>query len=383
MSVLRWSTRGRARTAVVAAVAGALLGSLLTVWQPWDTGQGDAEQRSLCWNALTARDLRGLWREDLALRGADTPVSRPDGGAPAADGTCRVSAMTDSGGAPVEKARLTVRLRQLNSVRSAEDAAWPDRFLTPGMTPLGKGLTGMADGAHAWVALPEQCADDVLSSAGPSVVELDRGLVAPARNLERRPRDILARAAVRLANGAMRAMDCDGTMPLPDGLPAPSRPRTADADKLCGVRGLRTPDAKGATGAKGDGRDAWIETATSAPGVLRSCALGEPDPAGDPKLRLMTVEDPRLADLVSSSRLTEGAWEYGPKGRALLRGDLAVYKTSCLNGSVVFLVRNAETERLTSGAVGDDARSLLSRYAAAESTRLGCGPVTVPHTAER
>ncbi|WP_405804350.1 hypothetical protein [Streptomyces sp. NBC_01187] len=356
-----WLVRGRLRTALVAALAGALVASALTAWQPWKSEDGD--EQALCWGTLRFQDVKGLWRADLTPHGKDIPPSSTDR---SVDGTCQVTATMDTPSGPLPKTRLTARLRQLDSYHSAEDAAWPTNHLEAGMTPIGKGVTGLVSGNHAWIALPEQCASGFMD-AGPAVVEVDTGSQDMSLALRPGLRTVLARTAVKLANGALRGLDCDGTLSVPERLPEPPRVTDASGKNACGVPGLRVR-----------GLERYDVTyATRAPGVARVCALSDSSGSrsGHDDLRLTTVEEPRLVRLLESGQFTTGAQEHGEHGRALFRDGEASYRTSCPSGSVLFLVEDRKPPRDTSGAPADRAAELLPRYAAAEAERLGCGPL--------
>lgn len=107
------------------------------------------------------------------------------------------------------------------------------------MTPIGKGVTGLVSGNHAWIALPEQCASGFMD-AGPAVVEVDTGSQDMSLALRPGLRTVLARTAVKLANGALRGLDCDGTLSVPEAPRAAPRHRRLGEERLRRARAART-----------------------------------------------------------------------------------------------------------------------------------------------
>ncbi|MGY0057730.1 hypothetical protein ACWY4P_14420 [Streptomyces sp. LZ34] len=365
----RWSRRGRwvrgllrtrAGQLISVGVVGALIGALLTAWQtnslPWS-----GEKQALCWGTLPKKDAEALFRDDLSVRAEEIRPSFGSGSSPDVQGACRLLALRD--GQAV--GQLNFRVRQLDGRYDAQTAGWLTDFLSPLAVPFGKGYVGMASENRTWLALPGGCADGGLSK-GPAVVDASWGRMPMSSDEKPGWRDQLARATVRLANGAMRAMGCDGTLPLPGELPATPRQKSTEPRRLCGVDGLTlTPLSK-------DERYLLGGTLlTRSPGTARVCGVGVDVAAPRARLRLVTVEDPRLAQVLYDLADTIGRREYGKRGVSSVGSDLALYQTSCQTGLVVFLVQDEGTR------MDDLPRRLLPRYAAAEAERLGCGSVKV------
>ncbi|MEU5024079.1 hypothetical protein [Streptomyces milbemycinicus] len=352
--------RTRPGQLISVGVAGALIGGLLTAWQttglPWSD-----EKQTVCWGTLPKKDAEALFRDDLSVRAEEIRPSDGNDSSSDAQGACRLLAVDD--GRPV--AHIDFRLHQLDPRYDPQTTGWLADFLTPLAVPFGKGFVGLASENRTWLALPGGCADGGLSD-GPAVVDASWGRLPMSSRDKPRWRDAVARATVRLANGAMRALHCDGTLPLPGKLPATPRQKDTEPRRLCGVGGLTlTPLSK-------DERYQLDGTLLAhSPGTARVCGVGLGVAATRARLRLVTVEDPRLAQVVSDLASTMGRREYDKRGSASDRSDLALYEASCQTGLVAFLVQDEGTR------MDGLPRRLLPRYAAAEAERLGCGSLKV------
>ncbi|MEU7242267.1 hypothetical protein [Streptomyces sparsogenes] len=108
------------------------------------------------------------------------------------------------------------------------------------------------------------------------------------------------------------------------------------------------------------------------PGTARACGVGVAGAARTrARLRLVTVEDPRLAQVLANLGAAFGRREFDERGSSSVGSGLALYETTCQTGLVAFLVQDDGTR------MDNLARRLLPRYAAAEAERLGRGPVKV------
>lgn len=365
----RWSRRRRRAWAllrsrpgrlITVGVVGALVGSLLTAWQtdslPWSDGK-----QAVCWGALPKEDAEALFRSELSVRAEEIRPTRGSDTLPDAQGACRLLALRD--GRPA--ARLDFRLHHLDGRNDPQTAGWLTDFLSPLAVPFGKGIVGTASENRTWLALPSGCEDGGLAN-GPAVVEASWGKLPMSSRDDPHWRDQVARATLRLANGAMRALDCDGTLPLPDDLPATPRYKNTEPRRLCGVDGLRLTLSK-------DERYQLDGTLlANSPGTARVCGVGVGGAAQTrPRLRLVTVEDPRIAQVLADLGATFGRREFDKRGSSSVGSDLALYETTCQTGLVAFLVQDDGTD------MDDLPRRLLPRYAAAEAERLGCGRVKV------
>ncbi|NUP38270.1 MAG: hypothetical protein HOY76_14950 [Streptomyces sp.] len=365
----RWARRGRRAWGLLRSrpgqlisvgVVGALIGGLLTAWQtdslPWSD-----ENETVCWGTLPEKDAEALFRSELSVRAEEI---RPDYGSdssPDAQGACRLVALRD--GSPV--AHIDFRLHQLDGRYDPQATGWLADFLSPLAVPFGKGFVGMTSENRTWVALPSGCSDGGLSD-GPAVVDASWGRLPMNSRDKPRWRDQVARATVRLANGAMRALDCDGALPIPGKLPATPRQKNTEPRRLCGVDGLAlAPLSK-------DERYQLEDTLLAhSPGTARVCGVGLGAAATRARLRLVTIEDPRLAQVLADLGAAFGRREFDKRGGSSAGPGLVLYQTSCQTGLVVFLIQDEGTR------MDDLPRKLLPRYAAAEAERLGCGPVKV------
>ncbi|MES4903185.1 MULTISPECIES: hypothetical protein [unclassified Streptomyces] len=365
----RWRRRGRRAWGllrsrpgqlITVGVVSALIGSLLTAWQtdslPWSD-----EKQAVCWGTLSKKEAEALFLPDRSVRAEEI---RPTRGGAVVQGACRLLAL-DEHGRPV--AHVDFRLHHLDGRYDAQSAGWLTDFLSPLAVPFGKGFVGLASESRTWLALPRGCGDGGGVNA-PAVVDASWG--RPPMSLDEDPhwRDQMARATVRLANGAMRALGCDGTFPLPGRLPAVPLRKNTEPRRLCGVDGLTLALPKAQDHDWHDGT-----LLTHSPGTARVCGVGTRDITirGRPRLRLVTIENPWFAQVLSDRTDRSEAPDYGKRGRSSVGRDLALYQTMCQTGLVIFLVQDDGT------GMDDLPRKLLPRYATAEAERLGCGPVKV------
>ncbi|MFH8991542.1 hypothetical protein [Streptomyces sp. NPDC017940] len=174
---------------------------------------------------------------------------------------------------------------------------------------------------------------------------------------------------VKLVNDYMAERGCDS--PIADPTPrlaAPARFTDEERTAFCGVEGLRLP---------GRDRESRYERPLVTGGTAAPVRTCDRDVLfGHPRLRLMTVEDPRLAVLYQGlsydggRRVTAaGDGEGQVRGRGFLREDMGLFQASCQTGDVTFLIRAAN------GGRAADIRGLLPRYVALEADRIGCGPL--------
>ncbi|MFD9911066.1 hypothetical protein ACFWX4_43095, partial [Streptomyces sp. NPDC059063] len=240
-------------------------------------------------------------------------------------------------------------------------------YLSARMTPLGGGVLGMASDTRAWLAVPEGCVGRQREDDGPLVVDVEAGWTTYDDQVDTDERARLARAAVTLVNAYMSDQGCDRALADPtDRIGAPGQFLTERRDAICGIEGLRL-----AGGRKDEGYRRPVVTSGRAP--VRTC---DRDVIfGHPRLRLMTVEEPRLAALYKDLSYYGGNRQLKAvgdtkrqiRGRGFLRDDMALYQASCQTGDVTFLIR-AENGRRAA-----DIRALMPVYVAAEAKRVGCG----------
>jgi hypothetical protein len=328
-----------------------LLGGTAVAWQ---TGAGVFAADEVCWGALDRDALSPLVDDPGALRAAELPpvdTTLYPGGP---EGTCRLSGAHDSGD---DGTVLTTHLHRLSGDRGGAAGSWADRFLDGRMTPLGGGMLGLASDERAWLALPDGCVGRP-AYEGPTVVDVTGPPAEPGADVDVAERDALARVVVELVNSVSADRGCDGTIADPaDGMARPPRPAPDEPGAFCGVDGLPVPARW-----RDDG---WRSLVTPAGGPVRTCDRRYG--ASAPSLRLMTVEDPRLAQVFTDELLHRGAPIKGARGYGRLRADGAVYGARCQTGLVVFAVQARDSDH------PDDVRALLPRYVAAESERLACG----------
>ncbi|MEL3947917.1 hypothetical protein [Streptomyces sp. LNU-CPARS28] len=354
---LRRLTRGHRRRAVAAAVAGALLGGTLVAWQ---VEAGPFEREQACWGALDEDDVADLFhgKRDIEYSQMDIGYDRIASDGPS--GRCELRSPRGH--------RVRAQLHRLDTRFGGDRDVWADEYLSARMTPLGGGLLGMVSDTRAWLAVPEGCVGRTPDRDGPLVVDMEAGWTTYRDAVDPDERARLARAVVKLVNHYMADQGCDSDLPDPtDRLAAPARFLDEKPEAFCGVKGLRLPGSRESSSYE-------RPMVTSGGGPVRTC---DRDVLfGHPKLRLMTVENPRLAALYEGlsfeggRRITaEGDTKDQVRGRGFLREDMALYQASCQTGDVTFLIRSDD------GGRAADIRRLTPRYIAAEADRIGCGPL--------
>lgn len=352
--------RGRLRPVLAAALAGALLGGTAVAWQA-EAGVFAADE--VCWGALDRDALSPLVDDPGALDAAELPpvstTSYPGG----LEGTCRLSRTDGSGSTGTA---LTARLHKLsgNPGGSAGEwsgtaGEWADRFLGGRMSPLGGDMLGMASDERAWLAIPDSCKGRPAEYEGPTVVDVAGPPAEEGAEVAAAERNALARIVVELVNSVSADLGCDGAVADPaDGMARPPRPAPDEPGAFCGIDGLRAP-ARWRD-------DRWRSLVTPVTGPVRTCDRQYGTSA--PLLRLMTVEDPRLAQVFIDELLRRGDRVRGAAhGYGSLRADRGLYGARCQTGLVVFVVQARDSDH------PEDIRTLLPQYVAAESERLACG----------
>ncbi|MFD9885817.1 hypothetical protein ACFWZT_30675 [Streptomyces alboflavus] len=354
---LRRLTRGHRRRAVAAAVAGALLGGTLVAWQ---VEAGPFEREQACWGALDEDDVADLFhgKRDIEYSQMDIGYDRIASGGPS--GRCELRSPRGH--------RVRAQLHRLDTRFGGDRDVWADEYLSARMTPLGGGLLGMVSDTRAWLAVPEGCVGRTPDRDGPLVVDMEAGWTTYRDAVDPDERARLARAVVKLVNHYMADQGCDSDLPDPtDRLAAPARFLDEKPDAFCGVKGLGLPGSR-------ESSRYDRPMVSSGGGPVRTC---DRDVLfGHPKLRLMTVENSRLAALYEGfsfeggRRITAaGDTKDQVRGRGFLREDMALYQASCQTGDVTFLIRSDD------GGRAADIRRLIPRYVAAEADRIGCGPL--------
>ncbi|MFE0099029.1 hypothetical protein [Streptomyces sp. NPDC059009] len=350
-------TRGRLRPAIGAAVAGALLGGLGVAWQ---TDAGPFAPDRSCWGVLGEDDVADLFEGKRDIKTSEIPVTSDSIGASGPSGEC---VLTSPRGR-----RVTARVHELDSRFGGASDQWADAYLSARMTPLGDGLLGMVSDTRAWLAVPEGCVGKPGRGDGPLVVDMETGWTVYDQEVETGARARLARTLVKLVNGYMADRGCSATVEDPSAdLPAPPRFEDEKADAVCGIKGLRMSD-----GREADHYDRPLVTRGRGP--VRTCdrhVLFD-----HPRLRLMTVEDPRLSALYKRLSYTGGTRVRGAgdgEGSGFVRPDLGLFQAMCPTGEATFLVRTEDGDKKAEA----DIRVLLPRYVAAEADRMGCGPLRI------
>ncbi|MET7932052.1 hypothetical protein [Streptomyces sp. NPDC005322] len=353
----RQLTRGRVRPALAAAVAGALLGGAGVAWQA-QAGPFAADDR-VCWGALGSGDVATLFHGKTDIETSEVPISEDRVGSDGPSGWCRLKSPRGH--------RVTIQAHQLDARFGGAGDQWADEYLSARLTPLGGGLLGMASDTRAWLAVPDGCLGRADEDEGPVVIDMEAGWTVYDDEVDTAERALLARAVVKLVNGFMAEKECEGTIADPvDRMPKPARFLDEEPDALCGIKGLRLPKAR-----EGD-LSLHRPLITRGAGPVRTC---DRDVLFDhPSLRLMTVEDPRLAALYQ--RLSRAGGKRfktagGEGGSGFVRDDMGLFQAECQTGEVTFLVRARDAERPR------DIRALLPRYVAAEAHRIGCGPLRI------
>jgi hypothetical protein len=354
----------RSLSALALVLVGALLGAGVTAWQT----DSLPFVSSPCWDSVNSHDL------DEALGGWDTDDSdvRPSQSDQAAlTGQCRIT----SHDGDTDGRQIDVRVHQLSGLRS-HNIAWSDEFLDSRLTPLGDGLVGMASDTRAWVALPSSCirpggvtglgvVDVSMGEGEPSIGTTDDDRAATHRMA-------LARTAVDAANGAVAELGCPeadklhepgASAPLPNFQPLPV------GDDLCGLAGLRLPKPYVRKGNL---------TRTSAGGSrhVRTCDIAVSPYAGQPELRLQTIEDPSLIPAFQDAYLNGGP-SIESTGAATVDGTynptVAALRVDCgSKGAVAFIAQERAHERDYTFI-----RKTFPAYVSAEAERLGCGTLEI------
>ncbi|GAA1689369.1 hypothetical protein [Streptomyces yatensis] len=348
-------------TAVIGVVAGALLGGAGVAWQ---AEAGPFADDRACWGALSRDDAAALFAgEDgrtADVESSEVPITSDRTGAEGSSGQCLLTS---------DGSRITVQAHQLDPRFGGSGDRWADEFLSARLTPLGDGLLGMASDTRAWLAVPDGCVgrpSDMDVTGGPTVIDLATGWTVYDHDVNTKARDRLARAVVRLVDHYMTEKGCTGTIADPTGrIPEPPRFLDEKKDAMCGIEGLPLP--------RGYGHSALGRTlVTRGAGPVRTCdrrVLFH-----HPGLRLMTVEDPRLAMLYAQLS-TDGAKDPvkagDQDGYGFVRDDMGLFQAECQTGPVTFLIRADSARRAA------DIRTLLPRFVAAEADRIGCGPLRI------
>ncbi|MDP9610522.1 MULTISPECIES: hypothetical protein [Streptomyces] len=353
-------TGSRPRLAVTTGVAGAVIGALIGgAGVAWQTGTGPFADDRACWGAFSRDDVAALFGGKRDIETSEVPITSDRIGNEGPSGECRLRSPRGR--------RITVQAHRLDNWFGGSGDRWADEFLSARLTPLGGGLLGMASDTRAWLAVPDGCVgrpnpSDVPN--GPTVIDLETGWTVYDDEVDTEARDELARAVVKLVNHYMADLGCTGTIADPVGeMPAPPRFLDEKKDAMCGVKGLPLP---GAYQREGRGRP----LVTRGDGPVRTCDRGVL--FGHPGLRLMTVEDPRLAvlyDGLSRAGAKEPVKAGEGDGRGFVRDEMGMFQAECQTGPVTFLVRADDADR------PGDIRTLLTRYVAAEADRIGCGPL--------
>ncbi|MFE9661117.1 hypothetical protein [Streptomyces sp. NPDC005955] len=342
--------RGAPRTALIAATVGALLGAGVTAWRA-ETGPF-ARAASWCGGTFDDADVERLFRGSPDVTGALLPLWEGRRSLSGPAGTCRLTSDTW---------QVTVRVHRLDT-RYAGAGRWADEFLGARLSPLGGGLLGMASDTRAWLALPDGCTGRADQGEGPTVVDVVNGAGNAGDEVDVRDRAVLARSVVRAVNALTTREGCPGTVPDPvKDLPAPPEHRDEAADAFCGIKGLRLPGKRT--------YEEYRPLVTEGAGPVRTCDRGNgPD---RPDLRLMTVSDPRLAQVFDRLATDAGTPVRHDRGRGVVRADLGAFRAECPTGPVVFLVAAEDGER------AGDVRALLPGYVRAEAARVGCGELRI------
>lgn len=345
-------------TGVAAAVVGALLGGAGVAWQ---AEAGPFADDRACWGAFSRDDVAALFDGKRDIKTSDVPITSDRIGTEGPSGECRLTSPRGR--------RITVQTHQLAAGFGGAGDQWADEFLSARLTPLGGELLGMASDTRAWLAVPDGCIgrpNPLDITGGPTVIDLETGWTVYDDEVDTEDRDALARAVVKLVNHYMTEKGCTGTIADPTGrMPEPPRFLDEKKDAMCDVKGLKLPGAY-----ERDGRGGPLVTRGDGP--VRTCDRSVL--FDHPGLRLMTVEDPRLAvlyDRLSRDGAKEPVKAGEHDGYGFVRDDMGLFQAECQTGQVTFLVRAED------GDHPGDIRTLLPRYVAAEADRLGCGPLRI------
>ncbi|MEU8725840.1 hypothetical protein ACFZA4_07650 [Streptomyces antimycoticus] len=359
--------RSRPRLGVIMAVVGAVVGALLGgAGVAWRAEAGPFADDRACWGAFGQDDVAALFDGKRDIETSEVPISTDRIGTEGPSGECRLTSPRGR--------RITVETHRLDSGFGGAGDRWADEFLSARLTPLGDGLLGMASDTRAWLAVPDGCIgrpSGLDANGGPTVIDMETGWTVYDDEVDTEARDALARAVVKLVNHYMADAGCTGEIADPvRRMSGPPRSLDEKKDAMCDIKGLRLPAAFN-HGARGG------TVLTQGDGPVRTC---DRDVLfGHPQLRLMTIEDPRLAMLYdglsrdgAKARVSAGEQD----GRGFVRDDMGLFQAECQTGQVTFLVR-AEN-----GDHPGDIRTILPRYVAAEADRIGCGPLRVTLAAD-
>ncbi|MFE6286599.1 hypothetical protein [Streptomyces sp. NPDC057877] len=342
---------GRLRPLLAAALSGVLLGVGGTAWQ---TQAGPFAPDEVCWGALSRDDLAPLFRKPEDVKAVEAPVLHGD----PVDGPVGNCQLTNSDG---DGWALTARVHRLDE-RTGDHRTWAGEFLSARLTPLGGGLLGMASDNRAWLAVPDGCLGRPGDFDGPTVVDIAQGDWISDMEPLTPQRDAMARMVVKLVNQVSADLGCTGTIADPvERLPKAARyTRTEKPDALCGIKGLTLGKKR---------KPYHYPMITDGHGPVRTC---DRDITGSqPTLRLMTVQDPRLAALFTRTALHEGDRVRSTAGYGGLGPNLGILQARCQAGPTVFLVQADDS------GMSADLRTLFPRYVEAEAARLGCGPLNL------
>jgi hypothetical protein len=342
--------RGRVRPLLAAGLAGMLLGAGGMAWQ---TQAGPFAPDEVCWGALSRDDLAATFRKPEDVKAVEAPVLHSWRSMDGPTGSCQ---LTNSDG---DAWALTARVHRLDD-RNGDDGKWADEFLSARLTPLGGGLLGMASDNRAWLAIPDGCLGRPGDFDGPTVVDIAQGSWITDMEPRTKERDGMARMVVKLANKVSADLGCTGTIADPvDRLPKAARyTRTEKPNALCGIKGLTLGKKR---------QLHQYPMITDGHGPVRTC---DRDITGSqPKQRLMTVEDPRLARIFTRVALYEGDRVRSAAGYGGLSPNLGIFLARCQAGETVFVVQ------ANGDGASADLRTLFPRYVEAEAARLGCGPL--------
>ncbi|MEU5838946.1 hypothetical protein ABZ820_35515 [Streptomyces diacarni] len=373
---LRRTARSRGGIAVVGALVGALLG---TGFMSWRAGDLPFAPRDMCWGALSPDVAEALFT-DTDVRSDELPLRR------ATQDSMHTECSMQGFGSDELESEVTASVRTLGELKGAQAWDWTRQYLSSRMTPLGDGITGMASSQRAWVALPTSCHERSYEPGEKPplrVVTLASGASDPDSVNEvdaRRGLDAMSRAVVRLANGVIDRYGCEGRYPDPPKLPGPPEGKSVkalDNERLCGVHGVELPGW-----ARGEDVSAARTTPGTKPdgpvtGGVRSCDVGRPFALN--RIRLTTVADPQLADVVSRV-LGDRADPLGGDGKGAHAGGLAVYTADCQRGRAAFVAWEPNPADETDDTARDRrslALTVLPSYVKTEAKRAGCGEVNV------
>jgi hypothetical protein len=356
-SLLRRFLRNRTVLAATAAgLAGVLLGAGTVAWR---TDTLPLLGPDPCWDSLGDSSVSALFG-DRRLEVDEQALRRDPRTASLSYGQCRITSFKD------EEARrqAIVRVHALDGLYGTDGRRWPAEFLSSRMVALGDGLPGMVSASRAWLALPQSCLGRPGMSEGATVVDVTLGEhdFDTQSDYDDEDRDAMTRVVVDAANGVIRELGCSGTYRVPEKLPALPEWDDVKPDAFCGVKGLELPATYR--------EDLELHRIGGEGGAARTCESGRD---GYPGIRMSTVVDPAVAEVYSLDMRKGGARVEGTKGSGTMGPTRAVYRLSCQMGMVVMVVEDLDLLRQDA----DFVRDLLPAYVAAESERIGCGPVRV------